>query len=265
MKEGIKPPAVRKKPRFTLAVILTGLLMLSHLIMSLSAPEKKLDELRSKYGTDENTKNLPDQKFLADSAYLSLLKEKAYYQSKVTLAASDSICMTVNLAGNTVNLEIGGVVVHTAGILKKSISSILKRDEYAILNMFSIPFTIDSDISSIRKEPLLIKMAPKDTSEYQPDMIPDTADIEPVNFILTMENGIKLYIYQYEKLNAGDNFHRFLFDFRDRLKTTTAALIRTITFRIPEYNPSIKIRLARADVKRIYRALPRNGQAGIYR
>jgi hypothetical protein len=265
MKEGIKVPAVRGKPRFTLAVILTGLLMLSHLIMSLSAPEKKLDELRSKYGADENTKNLPDETFLADSAYLSLLKEKAYYQSRVSMAASDSICMTVNLAGNTVNLEIGGVVVHSAGILKKSISSILKRDEYAILNMLSGPFTIASDISSIRKEPLMIKMAPRDTSEYQPDMIPDTTDIEQVNFILTMENGVKLYVYQYEKLKAGDNFHRFLFDFRDRLKTTAAALLRTITFRIPEYNPAIKIRLARADVKRIYRALPCHGQVGIYR
>jgi len=32
----------------------------------------------------------------------------------------------------------------------------------------------------------MIKMAPKDTSEYKPDIMPDTSITEPVNYILEM-------------------------------------------------------------------------------
>jgi len=173
--------------------------------------------------------------------------------------------MTINLADSTINLEISGVVVHTTDIKKQRISSILERDEYSVLNMLAAPFVIEKDYSTIQKEPLMIKMAPKDTSEYQPDIIPDTADFEPVNFILVMENGIRIYVYQEEKLKFGDGFKRFLFDLRDRLNSTALSLAGSITFRVPQYHPFIRIRLARADAKRIYRALPYHGQVGLYR
>ena len=254
-----------KKLPFIIALIITGMFMIYHLIMEMAAPIKKLNDIRTEYGFVQNKKNPVDERIFSDSTYLALLKEKAYYQSRVTMAATDSIYMTINLADSTVNLEISGVVVHTADIKKKDISRILKRDEYPVLNMLSSPFVIATDISTIKKEPLMIKMAPKDTSEYQPDIIPDTADFEPVSFILVMENGVKIQVYQDEKLRAGDNFHRFVFDLRERLRTTAAALSKTITFKVPEYYPYIKIRLARADAKRIYRALPYHGQVGVYR
>ncbi len=265
METGVKPIMFRKKLPFIILMIVTGLYMIYHLIMALSAPSNKLNDIRTSYGFVQNKKNPLDERILSDSAYLALLREKAYYQSRVTMAATDSIYMTINLADSTANLEISGVVVHTADIKKKKISRILTRNEYSVLNMFSSPFVIAGDISTIKKEPLMIKMAPKDTSEYQPDIIPDTADYEPVNFILKMENGVKIYIYQDEKLKPGDNFHRFMFDLRDRLRTTLSAIIRTITFKVPEYNPYIRIRLPRADAKRIYRALPYHGQVGVYR
>ena len=57
--------------------------------------------------------------------------------------------------------------------------------------LLSSPMNIVSDLATIRKEPLMIKMAPKDTSEFKPDIIPDTSDYEPVNYILEMDNGIQ--------------------------------------------------------------------------
>lgn len=250
---------------FILAMILLCLLMVGHLVLSLKAPVKKLREIRVQYGFVQDIKNPVNERILTDSAFLALMKEKAYYQSRVAMAATDSIYMTINLGDSTLNLEISGVVVHTAEIKKIKLSHILKRDEYPVLNMLSTPFVITADYSTIKKEPVMIKMAPKDTSEYQPDIIPDTADYEPVNFILLMENGVKIHIYQGEKLRAGDNLNRFLFDLRDRLRITTSTLFSTIRFRVPEYYPYIRIRLARADSKRIYRALPYRGQAGLYR
>jgi len=259
-----KIPFYNRLP-FIIAMILLILFMLCHLILSLKAPSKKLREIRTQYGFVKNKKSPVDDRILNDSTYLALIKEKAYYQSRVTMAATDSIYMTMNLADSTINLEISGVVVHTAKIKRNKISQILKRDEYAVLNMLSTPFAIANDYSTIPREPVMIKMAPRDTSEYQPDIIPDTADFEPVNFILLMDKGIKVHIYQQEKFRTGDNFSCFLFDLRDRLRTTVSAFSSTIRFRVPEYYPFIKIRLERADAKRIYRALPYRGQVGLYR
>ena len=56
--------------------------------------------------------------------------------------------------------------------------------------------------ATIEKEPIMIKMAPKDTSEYKPDIMPDTSVIEPVNYILEMTNGTRIYVYQEEEDNA---------------------------------------------------------------
>jgi len=257
-------PFYRKIP-FLVTIGLLLAFMIYHSVMSLIAPARKLDEIREKYGFVQDKKKPVDERIFLDSAFLSTMKEKAYFQSRVAMAETDSIYMTINLADSTVNLEISGVVVHTTDIIKQQISSILKRDEYPVLNMLSAPFVIERDYSTIMKEPLMIKMAPKDTSEYQPDIIPDTADFEPVNFILVMDNGINIYVYQEEKLRFGDGFRRFVFDLRDRLKYTAASMAGTASFRVPDYRPFIRIRLARADAKRIYRALPYHGQVGLYR
>jgi len=249
-------------------IVISSLLvafMIYHTVMSVIAPARKLKEIREKYGFVQNQKNPVDERIFSDSAFISLMREKAYFQSRVAMAGTDSIYMTINLADSTVNLEISGVVVHTTDIKKQHISSILSKDEYSVLNMLSAPLVIERDYSTIMKEPLMIKMAPKDTSEYQPDIIPDTADFEPVNFILVMDNSINIYVYQEEKLKFGDGFRRFVFDLRDRLKYTAASLARTASFRVPDYRPFIKIRLSRADAKRIYRALPYHGQVGLYR
>lgn len=257
-------PFYKRTPCIVIVCLLAAF-MIWHSVMSVMAPVRKLNEIRTEYGFVQNAKNPVDERIISDSAYLSLMKEKAYYQSRVAMAATDSVYMTINLADSTVNLEISGVVVHTTDIKAQRISSILKRDDYSLLNMLSAPFVIERDYSTIKKEPLMIKMAPKDTSEYTPDIIPDTADFEPVNFILVMESGISIYVYQEEKLKFGDGFRRFVFDLRDRLHNTAASLAGSATFRVPEYRPFIRLRLARADAKRIYRALPWRGQVGLYR
>jgi hypothetical protein len=131
--------------------------------------------------------------------------------------------------------------------------------------MLSKPFLIQRNIASIPKEPLMIKMAPKDTSEYEPDITPDTADYEPVNYIMEMDDGIVIYIYQAEKLKQGDGLHLFFFDLRYRIHDAWRTMKSVFTFKVPEYHPFIKVRLPRADAKIIYRALPEHGQIAVYR
>jgi hypothetical protein len=234
-------------------------------IMSVLAPGKKLDKIQTKFGLQPTSGNMIDEKFYSDSAYVGMLKEKTFLQARISMAETDSIYMTLNLADSTANLEISGVEVHSAKISEIKISGILRSgNKYAISAMLSSPMNIVSDFASIKKEPLMIKMAPKDTSEFKPDIIPDTSDYEPVNYILEMDNGIRIFVYQEIDTIASDKKHLFFFDLNDRLKNTWSSLKSCASFKVPEYHPFIKIRLPKADAKILYRAVPRHGQIAVY-
>jgi len=171
----------------------------------------------------------------------------------------------INLTDSTANLEISGVVVHRSKINDFRTSSILSNgDENTILSMLAAPFTISGAFSSIKKEPVMIKMAPKDTSEYKPDIMPDTSITEPVNYILEMTNGIRIYVYQVENDVHEDRIANRIFDLKDRLRNTWSAMKSVAVLKVPEYHPYIKLHLPAADAKIIYRAIPRYGQIGLY-
>jgi hypothetical protein len=238
--------------------------MVYYTVMMLLAPAGTLNRMEDEYGFRQDENNTADERILTDSAYLKLLKEKGFLQSRIAMAETDSIYLTVDLTDSIANLEISGVEVHTAEIKKMKISRILKHgNDYIISTMLSRPLNIAREYSSIQKEPLMIKMAPRDTSEFVPDIIPDTADYEPVNFILEMDNGIVISVYQEEKLNQGDAMNLFGFDLRYRIKNSIRSLASVFTLKVPEYHPFIKLRLTREDAKIIYRALPKKGQIAV--
>ncbi|MDX9947724.1 MAG: hypothetical protein RBS38_10180 [Bacteroidales bacterium] len=254
----------RKNPLIVSGVILTVILGY-FTIMSLMAPGRKLDSIRLKYGPEESSENKIDERLYRDSSYMVLLKEKSYLQARTSMAETDSVYMTLNLSDSTANLEISGVTVHSVRINSYRVSGILRRtDEYAISSMLSSPMNIVSDLATIKKEPLMIKMAPKDTSEFKPDIIPDTSDYEPVNYILGMDNGIRIYVYQTTDTLRSDKRQLFFFDLRDRFRTTWSYMKSMAMLRVPEYHPFIKIRLPKADAKILYRAVPRKGQIAVY-
>jgi hypothetical protein len=251
------------------ALIITGSFLLIILgyfsIMSVRAPGKKLDEIRAKFGLPASPENKKDERFYSDSAYMAMLKEKAFLQARISMAETDSVYMTLNLADSTANLEISGVAVHSAKISEIKISGILRSgNEYAISAMLSTPMNVVNDLASIKKEPLMIKMAPKDTSEFKPDIIPDTSDYEPVNYILELDNGIRIFVYQETDTITSDKNNLFIFDLNNRLKNTWSSLKSIARFRVPEYHPFIRIRLPKADAKILYRATPRHGQIAVF-
>jgi len=230
------------------------------------APAKKLAALKKEYQPAQVEGIVTDERIYSDSAYLKLLKEKAFLQSRIAMAQTDSIYLTLNLADSSANLEISGVVVHSAKLLNMRISKILRTgDEFIISSMLSVPFNITGDYATIKKEPLMIKMAPKDTSEYKPDIIPDTTDYEAVNYILDTDRGIRIYVYQIEENEFNDRSKLFSFDLNDRMRNTFNSLKKVAGFEVPEYHPFIKIQMTKSDAKIIYRAIPRNGQIAIYR
>lgn len=247
-------------------IIIISALTIYYSIMSMLGPARKLSAINNEFSFKQSENTLVDERIFSDSAYLKLLKEKAFFQSRIVMAETDSIYLTINLTDSTANIEISGVIVHKAKMSSVQTSKILtKGDENIILSMLSSPFTISNTYSTIRKEPVMIKMAPKDTSEYKPDIMPDTSIIEPVNYILEMTNGTRIYVYQEEKEKFSDRMNLFIFNIKNRFRDTMSSLKSVALLKVPEYHPFIKMRLPRADAKIIYRAIPRYGQVGIYR
>jgi hypothetical protein len=256
----------RKRIGLIILIILVVTFIIYYSIMSLLSPGRALTIISNEYVIKQDEKAKIDEKIISDSAYLKKLKEKAFLQSRIALAESDSIYLTINLSDSTANLEIFGVVVHAVKIKDLKMSSILsKGNEYVMSSLLSSPFTISGSISTIKKDPVMLKMAPKDTSEYKPDIMPDTTITEPVNYILEMTNGTRLFVYQEEDTKSGESMNQFIFDLKDKLRNTIRSLKSVAVFKVPEYHPYIKLRLPRADAKIIYRALPRNGQIAIFR
>lgn len=253
--------------RYTLLILLIFLsaFMICYGVMLMLGPGRKLKEVRKEFTIVQTGNNKVDERVFSDSAWLSLHKEKTFLQSKTAMAETDSIYLIINLSDSTANLEISGVTVHSSRVKKIRVSKMFsKGDEYTILSMLSSPLTVTKDYASIKKEPLMIKMAPKDTSEYKPDILPDTSDYEPVNYILETNKGIKIYVYQEEKTEFSDRVNLFGFDLNDRIRNTIQAFKSMIRFDIPEYHPYIKLILPKAEAKTLYRAIPRKGQAAVY-
>lgn len=255
-----------RKVSFIVLISIIPAFFIYYSIMSMLSPARKLEELKKEFVTKTAEKSEVDKQIIMDSTYLKLLKEKAFLQSKIIMAETDSIYLTINLADSTANIEISGVVVHKAKMSSVKTSKILmKGNDNIILSMLASPFTISSAYATIKKEPVMIKMAPKDTSEYKPDIMPDTSITEPVNYILEMNGGLRIYVYQEENVKFSAKMSQFSFDIKDRLRDTWSSLKRVAVFKVPEYHPFIKMKLPRTDAKIIFRAIPKNGQIAVFR
>lgn len=259
-----KPGNAARILLITIASVI-GFFLIYFSVMSVLAPGKRLKVIEDDFYASQPEGKNPDERKFADSAYLRLMHDKSFLQSRIAMAETDSIYLTLNIADSTINIEISGVAVQKIKMNDLKVSKILRKgDKKLIYHLLSEPLTIEKDWSTIRKEPVMVKIAPKDTSEYIPDVPPDTSVVEPVNYIFQMSNGTKIYIYESEKEQFSDRIVQFRFDLADRIKNTRASLKSAFAFKVPEYHPYIKIRIARGDARRIYRAIPRYGQAGIY-
>ncbi|MBW6501165.1 MAG: hypothetical protein K0B05_07210 [Bacteroidales bacterium] len=254
----------RLKTYWIYVLVIATVLILYYTVMLVVSPWKKLSDIRSEYGIKGDDSNKIDENIIRDSTYIRLVKEKGFLRSKIVMAGTDSLYIIVNIADSTVSIGISGVVVHSSKISRVQISKILNTvDEYAISGLFASPLNIIYDYSTIRKEPLMIKTAPRDTSEYRPDIIPDTSYIEPAGYILETDRDVRIFIYQEELATIHDKLRLFRFDLNDRIRSAWQSLKRITIFRVPEYQPYIKIRVSKYDARILYRALPRNGQIAV--
>jgi len=255
---------MRKPVRITLFITVSLVLILAiiYSILKIMAFQKAISNIES-HITQELSKRKRAVEWVnnPDSTTKGLLVGKAYYQALLTASKSDSIILAISIPDSSVSLLIKGVVVHRAKAEHVKLSPLFSAINTPILiHGLSMPFTIAKQTSTIPKVPLMVKIAPRDTSEYTPDIVPDTTDHAPVNFILELKPNILLYFYESDPLQSSNGFNQFKFDLRERTWTVAQDIKRMVKFRAPVYKPYIRFKLSNKDAKVIYRAIPEHGQ-----
>jgi len=192
--------------------------------------------------------------------YIELIKERAFLSSRVKMASSDSIGLLINLPDSSIQLLIKGLPVRSVRIADYDVSPFFKRvNQEALCSMLSSPMTITGMHATFKKDPVNVKIAPRDTSEVQVADKPDTTDFEAVFFTLDTDRNVRFFFEQQEDTIFVDRFARFFFDLRDRAGNLWSNLKAMVLFDTPVYTPYVKIWLPKAEAKIIYRAIPREG------
>jgi hypothetical protein len=244
--------------RFRLALlviyIVLAVIALQYTFFSVAAVRKRMKTINSQ--TD--VKLLSSVEAKEDTAWLRLYKEKDWLETRFQIARTDSISMSVDLLDSTLQMELKGTVLKKSKILDfKADRFLYQLNPGAYHHLLGKQAKADTVISSIPKEPLIIKKAPKDTAEVEDGtaMI-DTSKIEVVHWVLKLDNQVVLKIEGVDQDAKSDWWASQKFWLFQNLKQTGQDLRRTILFKTPEYYPEIRLIIPEADARAFYRALP---------
>jgi len=246
---------------YIIGAALTALLVIIYLAKSVSAVNQKVRAFDDAYFASLEQKEGDTINLCAIPGYIEMIREKAFLSSQVRLADGDSIGLLINIRDSVLQLLIKGVPVRSIRIDEYDVSPFFQRaNQEAVYSMLSTPLVITRMQATFRKDPVQVKIAPKDTSEVKIDAKPDTTDFEAVFFTLDTDRNIRFYFEQQEDNIGADRRAKFFFDLKDRWRSARATMSAVVRFRTPSYVPYIKIWIPKAEAKIVYRAIPREGQ-----
>lgn len=200
-----------------------------------------------------------------NSSLLPQLKEKAWIESRLKMAAGDSIGLSIDLEQRRIQLELKGVVILSSKIRDCSISGFFRKmDGNVYFNTFGTPLTIQQFKSSIAKNPLKVVEAPKDTIAAQAAADAaarkDSLADENVFWTVKLDRDFDLDIQGIDSIAEAHNKYKFGkgFEFERNLKNITNSFQHILRFTKPSYTPEILISIPENEAKAILRALPRS-------
>lgn len=236
------------------------LFIVYYLVMAVSAVNRTVNEFDNAYFASLEQKEGDTINLCAIPGYIDMIRDKAFLGSQVKLAESDSIGLLINVRDSVIQLLIKGLPVRTVAIDEYDISPFFERaNQEAIYSMLSTPLTITGMQATFMKDPVSVKIAPKDTSQTVESVKPDTTDFEAVFFTLETDRNIRFFFEQQEDTVGADRRARFFFDLKDRTRSASATMKSVVRLKTPPYVPYIKIWIPKAEAKIIYRAIPREG------
>lgn len=202
---------------------------------------------------------LPDDAQLAEvKKIIRKENEKAFQQNRLSLVEKDSIYMILDLPDSLIILEIKGVTVKKTKILDMEISNRFALITHEnLLPWIAEPFTLERDLSTIPKSPIVIKQAPKDTIEAaKTSSAPRLPDSTGVFYTFYFDRNLLLEI---EQDNPPEK------DVMERVKTYRSIKRKESTHSVfqmlkkPQQTDQpmlIKLVVSEVDARAIYRAVP---------
>lgn len=185
-------------------------------------------------------------------------KEKAFQKSRLSLAEKDSIYMVLNIPDSMLLLEIKGVTVKKVKLAKLEVShrfALISHEN--LLPWLSEPFTLEKDISTIPKSPIIVKQAPKDTLEAQAQATkPAPPDSTNVYYTFYFDRNLVLEVEQVNPLEAW-NTEKVITYANIKKNESTRSVFNML--RNPQQTDQpmmIKLVFGDSEARAIYRAVP---------
>lgn len=210
---------------------------------------------------------------------IDLMKDKAWVESRLKMAASDSIGLSIDLGQHTIQMELKGVVVMKSKIKDYSTSGFFKRmDGNVYFAMFGTPLTIQSYESSIEKNPFKVIQAPKTKtaeeikaeeeaplSAAKPATPKDSIPDENVFWTVKLDRDFELNIQGIDSIAESQSKYKLGkgFEFKRDIRNIINSFEHIVKFKKPTYTPEILISIPENEAKAILRALPRNASVTI--
>ncbi len=249
-----------RKKWLIIAASLLAVFIIYYLVMSVLAVSRAVNEFDDAYFASLEQKEGDTIDLCAIPGYIDMIRTRAFLSSQVKLAESDSVGLLINVRDSVIQLLIKGLPVRTVKIDEYDISPFFhSANQEAIYKMLSTPLTVTGMQATFMKDPVSVKIAPRDTSQVVESEKPDTTDFEAVFFTLDTDRNIRFYFEQQEDTIGADRRARFFFDLKDRMRNASVTMRAVARMKIPPYVPYIKIWLPKAEAKIIYRAIPREG------
>ncbi|MFO7613355.1 MAG: hypothetical protein R6W71_01810 [Bacteroidales bacterium] len=202
--------------------------------------------------------SLDDEMIASLQDIISLENEKAFQKNRLSLAGMDSIYLVLDVVDSMVMLEIKGVTVRANKILdlKKSKRFALISHEN-LLPWISQPFTLERELSTIPKMPIVLKQAPKDTLEAaQISSTPLPPESTAVFFTFYFDRNLVIEFEQDSPLAANDYPAYRSYKAKKR-KVQRHSLFQTIRSpRQADHPMLIRLVVSEDDARAIYRAVP---------
>ena len=224
------------------------------------SPVAGFKELRELAEADKGYQERYDSVFNS-SSLKTLIREKTYKKALVKISDNDSICLQINLHDSLASLSINGVIIDRANITGMKIDHLLQGlPNLTYMKLFSEPSRVNKNNATIKKEPIVVHKAPKDTVEALNQIFqPDTLIQDPVFVEMKLDHKIEIIFEQDSTPSFKEKKDHILFRSKILLRELTGNIADFIRFKKPEYIFKIVIRLPAADLSEIYRALPDKG------
>lgn len=242
--------------------IIIGIGILLYLAASTASPIRKMNEWNMIATSD----SVFMKKYTEIATYprlLPLVKERAQKEALLAMARQDSVGLIIDLNNKKASLMLKGVQIHTSEIKSYTIDPIFKGIQSpAYRKLFSTPINNISEEASFVKIPIIVRKAPKDTTEamqiaLQMAKNPVAPPVDPAYINFEMEYGFKLIFAQNEWVTEEEKTLQKKFEADMRKLKRENNMNALFNFKNPTYIPSIVLYMEGKEIRAIYRAIPK--------